>query len=46
MYAFADAGKTNPIKANFKRGHLLIDRMNQICCVCGLTVPFVSAKMA
>jgi len=30
----------------FKRGHLLIDRMNQICCVCGLTVSFDSAKMA
>jgi hypothetical protein len=34
------------IKPNFKRGHLLIDRMNRICCVCGLTVSFDSAKMA
>ena len=37
---------SNPNKPNFKRGHLLIDRMNQICCLYGFSVPFDSAKMA
>ncbi|MBW8038632.1 MAG: hypothetical protein FVQ85_01385 [Planctomycetes bacterium] len=37
---------TNPNKANFKRGHLLIDRMNRICCLCGFSVSLDTAKMA
>jgi len=37
---------SNPNKPNFKRGHLLIDRMNQIYCVCSFSVSFDSAKMA
>ena len=41
---------SNPISKQLQSpicpGHLLINRMNQICCVCGLTVSFDSAKMA
>jgi hypothetical protein len=55
--ALSGPGKTNPNKANTNPiskhlqspicpGHLLINRMNQICCVCSLNISFDSAKMA
>jgi len=41
---------SNPISKQLQNpiypGHLLINRMNRICCVFGLTVQFDSAKMA
>jgi len=38
--------RIKPKRTQFKRGYLLINRFNRICCVYGLTVSFVSAKMA
>ena len=42
--------QSNPISKQLQSpifpGHLLINRMDQICCVCGLTIPLDSAKMA
>ncbi len=41
---------SNPISKHLQSpictGHLLINRMNQICCVCSFSVSFDSAKMA
>jgi hypothetical protein len=55
--ALSASEKTNPNKPKSNTiskhlqgpicpGHLLINRMNRICCVCGLTASFDSAKMA
>jgi len=35
-----------PKQSQFQTRHLLINRMNQICCVYSFSVSFVSAKMA
>ncbi|MHC4546583.1 MAG: hypothetical protein ACYTDW_15705 [Planctomycetota bacterium] len=42
--------QSNPISKQLQSpicpGNLLVNRMNQICCVCSLVVPSESAKMA
>jgi len=38
--------QNKPNQTKFQPAHLLINRMKQICCVCGLNISFDSAKMA